>query len=133
MIMESDTEDTASKTTLLYVDDDPANLKLVMTILKLHTDMTFLSAGTGEEGIALAKAQLPDIILLDINMPDMDGFQILARLQAMPETLNTPVLALSGNNQRSDIEEGVEQGFKHYLAKPLDIDNFLVLLKSELA
>ena len=130
--MQSDSKNNNKQSTLLYVDDDPANLKLVKTILKLHTDILFLSAETGEEGLELAQSQSPDIILLDINIPDIDGFQLLARLKTLPQIQNTPVLALSGDNRRSDVDKGMASGFKHYLSKPFEIDEFLAIVKSEL-
>src|SRR3546814_5944006 len=78
------------------------------------------SAPSGSIGIDLAVARRPDIVILDLNLPDMDGFQVLAALRARPETRDLPVIALTASAMPSDIQRGTEAGFRAYLTKPLD-------------
>ena len=114
--------------TLLYVEDNPANLRLVETILGTVDDVAFLSAPTPRLGLELAAAHRPDVIILDLNLPEMSGFELLARLQAMPETRHIPVLALSAAAIPRDVQAGLAAGFRHYLTKPIDVQLFLATI-----
>jgi PAS domain S-box-containing protein len=120
--------------TLLYVEDNPANLALVEQIIMDHSYLHMLSAKTGEAGIALARAKLPDVILMDINLPGMNGVEALKILRSDPLTMHIPVIALSANAMPSDIEKGLSAGFYRYLTKPIRISEFTnalnVVLKS---
>lgn len=113
---------------LLYIEDNAANLRLVRKILAMRPQIEMFGAESAEAGLELARAQRPELILLDINLPGMDGFEVLRRLQAFPETSAIPVIAVTANAMPADIERGREAGFVEYLTKPLDVKRFLALL-----
>jgi PAS domain S-box-containing protein len=110
--------------TLLYVEDNPANLMLVEQIIENQPHISMLSARDGKQGIALARAHRPDVILMDINLPGLSGFQVLRLLRADPLTADIPVLAISANAMTRDIEKGMEAGFFRYLTKPIKVKEF---------
>jgi signal transduction histidine kinase/CheY-like chemotaxis protein len=110
---------------LLYVEDSRTNVSLVGQILKARPDIALMSAHTGEMGIELAHLHHPDIILLDINLPGMDGFEVLKRLRETKDTHDIPVLALSANDTQQNLERGRLAGFLKYIIKPLNIKQFL--------
>ncbi|MHB9119179.1 MAG: hybrid sensor histidine kinase/response regulator [Burkholderiales bacterium] len=114
--------------TLLYVEDNAANLMLVEQIIAGHPHIRMLSASDGNRGIALARAHLPDAILMDINLPGISGFQALKILREYPATAHIPVLAISANAMPRDIEKGLEAGFFHYLTKPIKVNEFMEAL-----
>lgn len=114
--------------TVLYVEDNPANLKLVRQALARHPQVTLLEAYNGSFGLDLARMHLPDVILLDINMPVMSGLEVLARLKADPATRDIPVLALSAAAMEIDVQRGRVAGFEEYLTKPIDITSLLETL-----
>jgi CheY-like chemotaxis protein len=114
--------------TVLYVEDNPANLKLVRQALARHPQVTLLEAYNGSFGLDLARVHLPDIILLDINMPVMSGLEVLARLKAGPATRDIPVLALSAAAMEIDVQRGKVAGFEEYLTKPIDMTSLLETL-----
>ncbi|MFA6013964.1 MAG: PAS domain S-box protein [Gallionellaceae bacterium] len=111
----------AALRTLLYVEDNPANLMLVEQIIETLPYLTMLSARDGNLGIALARAHLPDVILMDINLAGINGFEALKILQADSNTMHIPVVALSANAMPRDIEKGHEAGFFRYLTKPIKV------------
>ncbi|MDP1903552.1 MAG: PAS domain S-box protein [Pseudomonadota bacterium] len=123
----------AALRTLLYVEDNPANLMLVEQIIEDHPHVRLLSASDGNLGIALARAHRPDVILMDINLPGISGFQVLTILREDPLTARIPVLAISANAMPRDIEKGLEAGFFRYLTKPIKVNEFLVALDQALA
>lgn len=108
--------------TILYVEDNPANLQLVAQILARCPNNRMLSAHTGGLGLQLARSIQPDLIILDINLPGMDGYEVLAQLRRDEETRHIPVIALSANALPRDIERGLSAGFAHYLTKPVRSD-----------
>lgn len=112
-------------TRILYIEDNPANIKLVENILELKTDITLYPALTPYLGIELAEAYLPDIILLDINMSGMDGYQVLEALKKLPALKDTPIIAVTANAMFRDIERGIKAGFSDYITKPINITKFL--------
>ena len=118
---------------VLYVEDNPANLALVRNILGTLNDVTTLEAATGTAGLAMAQQHRPDIILVDINLPDMTGYTVLEQLQQMPELAATPVLALSAGVLPHEIQRGLDAGFFRYLTKPLDVTKFLGAIDIALA
>jgi signal transduction histidine kinase/CheY-like chemotaxis protein len=118
---------------LLYVEDNPANLRLVEEIVAFRRDLRLLSAHDGHLGLQLARAHRPDIILMDLNLPGMSGFEVLRQLGADPETVDIPVIALTANAMPRDIERGVAAGFHRYLTKPIDIEKFTEAINSTLA
>ncbi|MFN3396983.1 MAG: ATP-binding protein, partial [Sulfurimicrobium sp.] len=118
--------------TLLYVEDNPANLMLVEQIVEGQPNVRMLSAHDGNLGIALARAHHPDVILMDINLPGISGFQALKILRQDPVTAHIPVLAISANATPRDIEKGLEAGFFRYLTKPIKINEFMSALDDAL-
>ena len=111
--------------TLLYVEDNPANLKLVEQLIARRPDMRLLSARDGNLGIELARANQPDVILMDINLPGISGIEALKILREDPATAHIPVVALSANAMPRDIEKGLEAGFFRYLTKPIKVNEFM--------
>lgn len=114
----------SSPRTLLYVEDNPANLMLVEQIIESHPHVSMLSARDAHLGIALARAHVPDVILMDINLPGISGIEALKILREDPSTKHIPVLALSANAMPRDIERGLEAGFFRYLTKPVKVNEF---------
>ena len=110
--------------TLLYVEDNPANLKLMESIVARRPGMRLLTALTGTRGVEMALASRPDVILMDINLPDISGFMALQILRANLATAHIPVIALSANVLPLNIESGLEAGFFRYLTKPIVLDEF---------
>ncbi len=111
--------------TLLYVEDNPANLMLVEDLIARRSDIRLLSATDGNRGIEIARATRPDVILMDINLPGISGIQALQILCADPATAHIPVIALSANAIPRDIERGLEAGFFRYLTKPIKVNEFM--------
>ncbi|MDV7399762.1 response regulator, partial [Arthrospira platensis SPKY1] len=105
-------------------EDNPANLKLVANIIGRRADIDLLTAHSAELGLELARARRPELILLDINMPGMNGYQVMGVLKASPTTRHIPVVAVTANAMRRDIQRGLQAGFSDYLTKPIDIDRF---------
>ena len=109
---------------ILCIEDNPANLRLIERILARRADIRLLSASMPSLGLELARAHLPGLILLDINLPDMDGYAVMKCLQENPATRNIPVIAISANAMPKDLERGKAAGFADYLTKPLDVPRF---------
>jgi PAS domain S-box-containing protein len=118
-------ESRAPRQTLLYVEDNPANLKLVEQLIARRPETLLLTAVNGSLGVALAKSQQPDVILMDINLPGISGLQALQLLREDPLTANIPVLAISANAMPLDIRKGLEAGFLRYITKPILVSEFL--------
>lgn len=118
---------------ILYVEDNPANLRLVEEIVRFRQDLRLLSAPDGHMGLSLARAHQPELILMDLNLPGMSGIEVLRQLRADPLTGNIPVIALTANAMQRDIERGQAAGFNRYLTKPIDIDRFTEAINSTLA
>ena len=114
-----------TEVTLLHVEDNPANRALVARILERRPHVKILAAETAEKGIELARTRDPDLIVLDINLPGMDGFEALALLRGYVDTRHIPIIALSANAMPSDVKRGLEAGFLQYLTKPIDVKEFL--------
>ncbi len=112
------------KSVVLYVEDNISNIKLVTQILADRGDIIIHTAQTAELGLELARAHKPDVILLDIQLPGMDGYEMLKYLQENDETKKIPVLAVSANAMEQDIEKGLNAGFRRYLTKPINIKEF---------
>ena len=118
--------------TLLYVEDNPANLMLVEQIIEGYSQLSMLSAHDGLHGVALARAHLPDVILMDINLPGISGIEAMNILRIDPATAHIPVVALSANAMPRDIEKGMEAGFFRYITKPIKIKEFMEALDDAL-
>jgi PAS domain S-box-containing protein len=114
--------------TLLYVEDNQANMNLVEQLMERRPDMRLLSAGDGASGIKLARIHLPDVILMDINLPGISGIQALKILREDPVTAHIPVIAISANAMPHDIKKGLEAGFCRYLTKPIRVNEFMAAL-----
>jgi len=118
----------AARRTLLYVEDNPANLKLVEQLIARRPDFRLLTAVNGKLGIELARASRPEVILMDINLPGISGTDAMRILRDDPATAHIPVLALSANAIPRDIEAGLEAGFFRYLTKPSGSTRFMEAL-----
>ncbi|MES2582305.1 MAG: PAS domain S-box protein [Pseudomonadota bacterium] len=114
--------------TVLYVEDNPANLMLVEALIERRSDIRLLTARSGPSGIEIARTVRPDVILMDINLPGMSGTKALAILTADPATAHIPVIAISANAMPSDIAKGLAAGFFRYLTKPIRVDQFMETL-----
>jgi PAS domain S-box-containing protein len=117
--------DGAPLRTLLYVEDNPANLKLIEQLIARRPDMRLLTARDGDLGIQLARANQPEVILMDINLPGISGIEALKILRADPATARIPIVALSANAMPRDVEKGLQAGFFRYLTKPIKVDEFM--------
>lgn len=118
--------------TLLYVEDNPANLELVEQLVARRPDLRMLGAADGNLGIEFARAYQPDVILMDLNLPGISGLDALQILRADPVTAHIPVIALSANAVPHDIEQGLEAGLFNYLTKPIKVDQFMAALDEAL-
>ncbi|HUP62521.1 MAG TPA: PAS domain S-box protein [Thermoanaerobaculia bacterium] len=123
----------ATMRTLLYVEDNPANLKLVERLVGRRHDLRLLSAIDGSRGVELARTCQPDVILMDINLPGISGIEALRILGEDKATAHIPVVALSANAIPRDIEKGLEAGFFRYLTKPIRVNEFMDTLNVALA
>jgi CheY-like chemotaxis protein len=119
--------------TLLYVEDNPANLKLVQEIIRFRPGMRLLTAPDAQLGLEMARAHLPDIILMDVNLPGMSGLEAVRVLRADARTGKIPVIALTANAMPRDVERGMAAGFFRYLIKPINIDEFTEAINSTLS
>ena len=112
------------KGTILYVEDNPDNRMLVRRIL-LSEGYGLVEANNAFEALSVLQATRPDLILMDINMPDMDGYTLTAKIKGMPGFERIPILALTANVMRGDREKTLEAGCDGYIQKPLDIDQLI--------
>ena len=110
-----------NKGTILYVEDNPDNRLLVRRIL-LSEDYSLLEATDAMDALNVLKTVRPDLILMDINMPDMDGYTLTAKIKSMPGFERVPILAVTANVMRGDKEKTLEAGCDGYIQKPLDIE-----------
>ncbi len=110
--------------TILYVEDNMINQQLIETILANHSNITLLKANDAARGIEMAMEQKPDLILMDIGLPDMDGFQAFEQLGKIKETRQIPVIGLSANAMPLDIKKAMDIGFADYITKPVNIGKF---------
>ena len=111
--------------TVLYIEDNEANCLLVQRIFSTRPDLKLLTTPYGQEGIELASLHQPDLILMDIHLPDMSGNEAMAILQNQPNTRDIPVIAVSANAMSNDIEQTLALGFKEYVVKPIMVDQFI--------
>jgi CheY-like chemotaxis protein len=122
----------APLSTLLYVEDNPANLKLVEQLIARRPTIRLLTAVDGNQGIQLARAHQPDVILMDINLPGISGIEAMKILRDDPATARIPIVALSANAMPRDIEKGLAAGFFSYLTKPIKVKEFMEALDAAL-
>ena len=119
--------------TVLCVEDNPANLKLVEELIKRRHEMRLVTAVNGTLGIEMARTAQPEVILMDINLPDISGIEALKILRDDPATAHIPVVALSANAMPRDIEVGMKTGFFRYLTKPMKVNELMDALHAALA
>jgi PAS domain S-box-containing protein len=113
---------------LLYIEDNPVNVLLLEELIRMRPGLTLESAATGMAGVARAATLLPDLILIDIQLPDIDGFEVLHRLQQQAATAEIACIALSANALPTDIARASAAGFSDYWTKPIDFNQFLAYL-----
>ena len=116
---------------ILIVEDDPKNLKLIRDLLQIR-GYTTLEATDGKQGVDMARAKMPDLILMDIQMPVMDGFEAISILKADPVTKSIPIIALTAFAMQGDREKCMEAGCNDYITKPLDTRVFMTKVKEYL-
>ena len=124
----SNNTETSGKYTVLCVEDNPANLKLINHSVSHRPDITLITARTGHSGVEMALTYLPDLILLDINLPEINGVEVIKQIRKYSASSNIPVVAITANALPSDIEKCKAAGFDEYLVKPLNIPHFLSVL-----
>lgn len=112
---------------ILYIDDNPQSIVLVSKWLA-QAGYEFAGSPTGEEGIALAQTYAPELILIDIDLPDMNGIDVVKRLRAIPEFETTPFVAFTGNVRRVDRDHYLANGFDFHLGKPVTQKELLNVL-----
>ena len=120
---------TGAGGTLLYVEDNPENIELMKMIVGEIGNLKLETALNGEDGLMAAIALNPDVIILDINLPGIDGYTLLSQLRNLVQTEDTPVLALSAAAKAADIDKAISAGFCHYLTKPIKVNETAILLK----
>jgi signal transduction histidine kinase/ActR/RegA family two-component response regulator len=120
--------DGKPRRTVLYVEDNPANLELVEQLVARRPDLRLLSAADGNLGIEYARAYLPEVILMDINLPGLSGIEAMKILHAGAATAHIPIIALSANAVPRDIEKSLEAGFFNYITKPIKVNEFMLAL-----
>lgn len=128
--------DDRTEHNVLYIEDNPSNLKLVIQLFSRIPHIHLFTAHTPSLGIELAEIKRPELILLDINLPEMDGYKVLEKLRHNNKTSHIPVVAISANAMSKDLKRAAEAGFDNYLTKPLDVKHFYetvdeILLKNK--
>jgi two-component system, cell cycle response regulator DivK len=118
--------------TILIVEDEPRNLKLLRDLLQRFGHVT-IEAADGEQGVALAREKIPDLILMDIMMPKMDGLEATRIIKADTKTKHIPILALTSYAMKGDKEKTIEAGCNAYIAKPVDIQEVLKAIEDLLS
>jgi CheY-like chemotaxis protein len=113
--------------TILVIEDNSLNMKLVKSLLKIG-NYSVLEASDAETGIQLAKSHKPDLILMDIQLPGIDGLDATRRIKKDPELMKIPVLALTSHAMQGDKEKSIEAGCSGYITKPVDTRNFLSVI-----
>ncbi|MCK4707370.1 MAG: response regulator, partial [Gammaproteobacteria bacterium] len=130
---EQKLESLEQEHTVLYIEDNPANLRLVSQLLGRLSNLKMWSAHEPLLGLELASEHKPNLILLDINLPGMDGYEVLRRLRKNEETKNIPVIAISANAMPKDIDKGMKAGFDDYITKPVDVQALLQAVDKKLS
>ena len=117
--------------TILIVEDNEKNMKLVRDVLQAKGYET-LEAGTGEDGVRLAAERVPDLVLMDIQLPGMNGIDALKALRAEPATAGIPVIALTASVMQQDRQEIMSAGFDGFIEKPINLREFLATVQKTL-
>ncbi|HSG30169.1 MAG TPA: transporter substrate-binding domain-containing protein [Thermodesulfobacteriota bacterium] len=116
--------------TILYIEDIEPNIRLVSHILKKHTNHNLITASSAKIGLEMANVDNPDLILLDIGLPEMDGYEVLKHLMDNEKTQHIPVVALSANAMKVNVQRALDEGFKDYLTKPIEVKNLLTCINN---
>ncbi len=118
--------------TILVVDDSPDNIQLLSGVLKQHYKVK--AATRGDRALKIAqKTPPPDLLLLDVVMPEMDGYEVCRQLKSNPQTMNIPVIFISGNISAEEQQKGLDLGAKAYMGKPVDSSKLLEIIERLLA
>ena len=120
-----------SKARILYIEDDPGNRMLVRRILEAE-GFSIMEATDGPAGLEIAAQMQPDLILLDINLPEMDGYDLAKRFRDTPGLQQVPILAITANVMKGDRERTLEAGCDGYIQKPIDVDQLPEQVKTAL-
>ena len=131
--MQQKQSPSGSGSTVLYIEDNPANLHLMENIIGTIEGLSLISAHNAELGLSMAAEFQPNLILMDINLPGMDGFEALNELRKRENSRDIPIIAISGTAMKSDIEKGIHAGFKAYLTKPLNVLDVVESIKREVS
>lgn len=119
--MRFDDTGSADRRLVLYIEDQPANVRLIQRLLERRPDLELLTAGSAVAGIDQARRLPPDVVLLDLHLPDLPGEEVLDQLRAHPSTAGIPVVVLSADAQSERIEHALARGAAEFLTKPLDL------------
>lgn len=117
---------------VLYVEDNPDNMSLMEHVISMLENVKLIGAHTGELGVEMSEIHHPDVILMDINLPGINGFEALKRIRAHPDTCHIPVIAISADAMTADVHHGLEEGFDAYLTKPIDVNEVIAHLRRAL-
>jgi two-component system cell cycle response regulator DivK len=122
------------KPNVLYIEDHPDNLMLIRRILRPES-YNLIEAKTGIQGITIAESQDGDLILLDINLPDIDGYEVARRLRASAKSdlSGTPIIAVTANAMKGDTIKAINAGCDFYMSKPIDVQSFLEQVESSIS
>jgi CheY-like chemotaxis protein len=124
--------DHAPRFRILIVEDEPSLLESIVDLLKFRGH-TVRGARNGIHALQCVQERLPDLVISDVMMPEMDGYQLVRRLRAAPATANTPIILLSGHTSPESIEEGLSLGASFFIRKPFEIEDFLQTVDELLA
>ena len=126
------TEYARPRRKILYIEDNPANMMLMTMVVKHLKQVELIPAETAEIGLEIAKQEIPHLILMDINLPGMNGIEALRELRALPALRKIPVIAVSAAAMTSDLDAGAKAGFNRYITKPIQISQALEVIQRTL-
>ena len=129
----ADLSSSGNEKRVLYVEDNPANLRLVERLLKNMHGCEFTATDSPVIGLERLLSFKPDLVLLDINLPGMDGYEVLRKMRAREETKAIPVVAISANAMPRDLAKAKQAGFDGYIVKPIDVKEFYQVVDHYLA
>jgi CheY-like chemotaxis protein len=132
LVPESNGGDALAPATVLYVEDNPDNLSLVMRIIERHPGVRLVTATSAAQGYEMALAHRPDLLLVDLHLGDRDGYSLLWRLRSHPELRGVPAVAVTANAMPMEVARATEAGFAAFFTKPIDVGRFDTLLRSML-
>jgi len=118
---------------ILYIEDNASNLELVRRIIARLRDIKLISAMEAQPGIRLASTEIPDLILMDLHLPDIDGFCAFEKIRSMEETSHIPIIAVSADAMEDDRKKALDMGFQTYITKPIDVDSFINVIEDVLS